>query len=74
MEMVLSGRDDIDMVEMVFPYFSPSFHLSYSSLPFSPHFLSFFLFVFFSSSSSSFLLFAYCKFLEKKKITFEDFA
>ena len=96
-EMVWSGRIDInmvemgwngsngngiEMVEMIFPYFSPSFHFSYSSLPFSPPFLSFFLFVFFFSSfhiffsfSSSllFFFFAYCNFLEKKKITFEDF-
>ena len=75
------GRDSITVVEIDFPYFSPSFHFSYSSLPFSPPFLSFFLFVFFFSSfhiffsfsSSFFLLFAYCNFLKKKKITFEHF-
>ena len=69
------------MVEIDFSYFSPSFHFCYSSLPFSPPFMSFSLFVFFFSSfhiffsfsSSYFLLFAYYKFLEKKKITLEDF-
>ena len=61
------GRDGIAVVEIDFPYFSPSF-------------LSFFLFVLFSSFIFSsivlllfFPLFVYCNFLEKKKITFEDF-
>ena len=62
MEWNGSNKNGIDMVEMVFPYFSLSFHFSYSSLPFSPPFISFSLFVFFfssfyvffSSSSSSF--------------------
>ena len=82
MEWYLMGRDGTDVVEIDFPYFSPSFHYSYSSLPFSPpfyflvsfslllfyfsYFLLFFFFFFF-------LLFVYCNFLEKKKITFEDF-
>ena len=71
------------MVKVFFPYCSPSFHFLYFSLSFSPHFFpSFFL-----SSSFSFS-FSYClfiffsslffldivTFLEKKKITFEDFA
>ena len=79
------GRDGIDvveigfhMVEIGFPYFSPSFHFSYSSLPFSPSFFpysflssSFLLFIFPSLSSSAlFSPFAYCNFLEKKKINF----
>ena len=79
-EMVLLGGDSIYMVEIIFPYFYSSFHFSYSSLSFSPPFLSFSLFIFFFSSvhifftfsSSSFLLFEYYNFLEKKKITFED--
>ena len=70
MEWNGSNGNGIDMVEIDFPYFSPSFHFSYSSLPFSPPFISFSLFVlFFSSfhiffpfSSSSFLLFAYVTF------------
>ena len=68
--MEVMGRD-------IFPYF-PSFHFLYSSLSFSPHFLSFFLFfVFFFSSfhiffsfSSSFLssfFFGYCNFLREEE-------
>ena len=75
MEMVLLCRDGIYMVEIVFTYFSPSFHLFDSSLSFSPPFLSFFLFVFFfssfhiffSSSSFTFLLFAYCNFFREEE-------
>ena len=51
-----------------------SFSLSYSSLPFSPPFLSFFLFVFFFSSFqifffsfSSSLFFGYCNFLREEE-------
>ena len=71
------------MVKVFFPYCSPSFHFLYFSLSFSPHSLSLFLFVFFFSSfhivcsfSSSPLFFFLdiVTFLEKKKITFEDFA
>ena len=47
------GRDGIDVVEIDFSYFSPSFHFSYSSLPFSPLFISF------SLLSSSFLHFIF---------------
>ena len=67
----------------IFPYF-PSFHFLYSSLSFSPYFLSFFLFVFFFSSfhivfsfPSSFLSSIFLDIvtsLEKKKITFEEIA
>ena len=68
----LMGRDGRDGFLTFFSFFS----LSYSSLSFSPPFLSFFLFVFFFCSFhiffsfSSSLLFVYCKFFEKKKITF----
>ena len=70
MEWYLIGRDGIEVVEIDFPYFYPSFHFSYSSLPFYPPFISFSLFVFFLSSFhivfsfsfSSFILFAYCNF------------
>ena len=65
------------MVKIVFLYFSPSFHfliplfLSFFSFSFL---LSFCLLLFFISDFSSlFLLLVYCNFLEKKKITFEDF-
>ena len=66
-----------------FPILFSFFSLSYSSLSFSPPFISFFLFVFFFSSFQIFLLFFFFSsfffldivtFLEKKKITFEDFA
>ena len=75
------GKDRYLHGKIVFPYCSPSFHFLYSSLSFSPPFLSFFLFVFFFSSFQIFLLFFFfssfcilqlCR--EKKKITFEDFA
>ena len=46
----LHGKDS-------FPILFSFFSLSYSSLSFSPHFLSFFLFVFFFSSFHIFLLF-----------------
>ena len=49
--------DGIDKVYIVFPYFSPSFHFSYSSLSFSPLFFPSLLFVFFFSTFSYFLLF-----------------
>ena len=78
--MEVMGRDSIYMVKIVFPYCSPSFHflilLFLFLLIFFPSFFlsySFLLFhIFFSFSSS--LLFVYCNFFEKKKITFEDFA
>ena len=68
------------MVRVFFSYCSPSFHFSYSSLPFSSPFsflLSFclilyFYFIFFFFSSFFFL--DIVTFFEKKKITFEDFA
>ena len=41
MEWYLMRRDGIDVVKIDFPYFSLSFHFSYSSLPFSPPFISF---------------------------------
>ena len=76
-------RDRYLHSKIVIPYCSPSFHFLYFSLSFSPHFLSFFLFVFFFSSFQIFLLFFFFSSfffldivtsLEKKKITFEDFA
>ena len=48
--MEVMGRDRYLHSKIVFPYCSPSFHFLYSSLSFSPHFLSFFLFVLFFSS------------------------
>ena len=67
----------------IFPILFSFFSLSYSSLSFSPHFLFllsfhlllflisyFILFFFFSSFFFLYIL----TFLEKKKITFEDFA
>ena len=60
MEWYLMGRDGIDVVEIDFLYFSPSFHFSFSSLPFSPPFFSFSLFVFFFSSLLLPLLSSFC--------------
>ena len=58
MEWNGSNGNGIDMVEMIFSYFSLYFHFSYSSLPFSSLFISFFLFVFFFSSFHIFFSFS----------------
>ena len=61
------------MVKVFFQYCSPYFHFIYFSLSFSPHFLSFFLFVFFFSSFhiffsfSSSLLFGHCNLLREEE-------
>ena len=55
--MEVMGRDRYLHGKDSFSIFSPSFHFLYSSPSFSPHFLSFFLFVFFFSSFHIFLLF-----------------
>ena len=71
------------MVKVFFPYYFPSFHFLYFSLSFSPHFsflLYFCLLLFFISDClfifffSSFFFLDIVTFLEKKKITIEDFA
>ena len=55
--MEVMGRDRYLHGKDSFPMLFSFFSLSYSSLSFSPPFLSFFLFVFFFSSFSYFLLF-----------------
>ena len=67
--MEVMGRDRYLHGKNNFPILFSFFSLSYSSLSFSPPFLSFFLFVFFFSSFQIFLLFflffGYCNFLRE---------
>ena len=74
-----NGRDRYLHSNNIFPILFSFFSLSYSSLSFSPPFFS----SYFLSSSflhfrffffSSFFFLDIVTFLEKKKITFEDFA
>ena len=65
--MEVMGRDRYLHGKDSFPFLFSFLSLSYSSLSFSPPFLSFFLFVFFISSFSSSILFLYCKFLRRRR-------
>ena len=72
------GKDRYYMVKIISHIVLLLFTFLLFSLSFSFHFVSFFGLVFFFSSFHicfsfySSLLFVYCNFFEKKKITFED--
>ena len=66
--MEVMGRDRYLHGKDIFPILFSFFSLSYFSLSFSPHFLSFFLFVFFFSSFQIFLLFFFFLYI----ITFRE--
>ena len=70
--MEVMGRDRYLHGKDSFPILFSLFSLSYSSLSFSPPFLSFFLFFFFSSFSYFLLFFFFSSFFFLNIITFRE--